>query len=82
MAKAEKLVVNDYNVVLTLNKHEAETLLAVTGKIGGTPENTRRRFVDSIRRAMLSAGVQEVAVKTGYPETYNGVWFTTEIVNG
>lgn len=83
MATAEKKlipvppVVQKYNIVLTLDQNEAETLLAITGKIGGEPERTRRRFVDSIRRALILAGVNTVDTKFML-SLMNGVWFSTE----
>jgi hypothetical protein len=81
MATAEKKVIPvpvKYNVVLTLDQNEAETLLAITGRVGGTPENTRRRFVDNIRVALQTAGVQEVIART--LSSANSIWFAYESI--
>lgn len=43
--------------VLTLTELEAETLNAMTGKIGGDPRSTYRGVVDGIRTALLAANV-------------------------
>ena len=80
MAKAEKFAVNDYNVVLTLNKHEAETLLAVTGRIGGPTEKSRRQFMDNIGIALSNAGVNAVHLKTEEP--HRAIYFLDEALNG
>lgn len=78
MAKAEKKNVENYDMVLTLNKDEAETLLIVTGKIGGVPERTRRRFMNNIRKALQTAGVNEVQTTTTKNSPYQGIWFEDE----
>jgi len=79
MATATKKATTIYNVTLTLNHNEAETLLALTGKIGGDPNTSRRRFIDSIRHALREAGVNAV-----YPEYdpvfKDAIWFGTEDV--
>ncbi len=41
-----------YKVILELSQDEAETLLGVTGGIGGDPETSRRKHTDSIRYAL------------------------------
>lgn len=82
MAIAKKIVlplppvVPKYNVVLTLDKNEAETLLALTSKVGGAPEETRRRFVDGIRQALILADVQQVNAHT--LANCGSIWFTYE----
>ncbi len=48
----------DAIILLTLNKAEAETLMDVSGSVGGSPTNSRRRHVESIRSALMSAGVR------------------------
>jgi hypothetical protein len=79
MAKAEKFAVNDYNVVLTLNKHEAETLLAVTGRIGGPTEKSRRQFMENIGKALSNAEVNAVDFKT--EESDRAIYFSDEVFN-
>jgi hypothetical protein len=83
MATAEKKpVTTDYTLVLTLDKNEAETLYAITGMVGGTPEKSRRRFVDNIRYTLYKAGVADVHVKLDHTETYGGIFFANEEING
>ena len=79
MATAEKKIAPvKYNVVLTLDQNEAETLLFITGKVGGSPETSRRRFVDEIRAALQKADVK--AVQASCDEERKSVWFNHEKV--
>ena len=80
MAKAEKIAENDYNVILTLNKHEAETLFAVTTRIGVVAENSRRQFMDNIGKALSNAGVKRVLLKT--EGSNRAIYFLEEAFNG
>jgi hypothetical protein len=82
MATAEKKVITDYTIVLTLDKNEAETLYAITDRVRGAPEVTRRRFVNRIRYALYKAGVADVHVKLDHTETYGGIFFANEEING
>lgn len=45
------------SVILTLTQEEAETLHAITYRVGGDPRTTRRKHVDSIRRALTETGI-------------------------
>ena len=44
--------------ILTLDKDEAETLLIILQLIGGSPARSRRKFADSVARALETAGVK------------------------
>lgn len=57
MAKAIKKTPDDYEVVLTLSKVEAELLRRVLGRIGGHPSGLRRH-IDSMSAALDAAGVR------------------------
>jgi hypothetical protein len=50
--------------------------------VGGTPEKSRRRFVDNIRYTLYKAGVADVHVKLDHTETYGGIFFANEEING
>jgi type II secretory pathway predicted ATPase ExeA len=80
MAKAE-MKLTDYTLNLTLNQNEAETLLIILGKIGGTPTTTRRRFADAMRKALNTAGVGIVIAKTN-SSAHDSIYFDDEVVNG
>jgi hypothetical protein len=45
--------------VLCLTADEAQTLMAVCDRIGGSPRTTRRRHMDAIRSALSAAGVKK-----------------------
>lgn len=45
------------NIEITMTETEAETLLAVTNRIGGAPHNTRRKHTDALTRALKEAGI-------------------------
>lgn len=51
MAKAERKLPNDFEVVLTLSKAEAEVLWKIIRKVGGNPDG-KRLCVDRIERAL------------------------------
>lgn len=57
MAKVEKKVVESYTVVLELSADEAEALLSVLGRVGGSPSLTPRGYIDTIYRALHEVGV-------------------------
>jgi hypothetical protein len=44
-------------VVLTLSFDEAQTLLDITHRIGGSAERTRRKHTDAIRDALARVGI-------------------------
>lgn len=46
--------------VLELSEREAETLLFITGRIAGSPNSSPRKYVDDIRDALVSSGVNQV----------------------
>lgn len=43
-------------VTLVLTKDEAKTLRAVTSKIGGEPDTSRRKHMNAIARALIKVG--------------------------
>jgi hypothetical protein len=58
-AVAEVTVVTTVeSVTLTLSADEAEALRSVTGLVGGHPDYTARRHIDSIRDALDDVGVE------------------------
>jgi hypothetical protein len=57
MASATVEVVNIKTVKIVLSEDEAQTLLDITNKVGGCHETSQRRHVDSIRRALVNAGL-------------------------
>ena len=65
MAKAIKNVIPPpvvepkVEVVLTLSKDEAETLLAILGRVGGSPVNSRRKYAQSIFYALGDLSLDE-----------------------
>ena len=52
MATATKKEYQQFDVVLTLSKEEAQTLLDITRQIGGSPLVSRRKYSDSIGNAL------------------------------
>ncbi len=56
----------DYTVNLKLDKNEAETLLMIVRRIGGSPYTTRRKFADNISKSLRNAGVLVDGVGCGY----------------
>ena len=44
----KRTVVEVDEIVLTLNADEAETLLAITAKVGGDPRLSRRKHIDAL----------------------------------
>lgn len=54
--------------VLTLSQQEAETLMIITGWVGG-PYSGRRRDMESIQQALRSAGMDE---QFEHPDYENG----------
>ena len=85
MAKATKRllpafpVVPKYTVTLELSQNEAETLFAVTTRIGGVPEKSRRQFMDNIGKALSNAGVNAVDFKT--QASNRAIYFLDEVFN-
>ena len=69
--KTKTIVETEDVVVLTLTKEEAKTLGTLTHFIGGCPRRSRRKHMDSINNALVSAGVDtwgashNVAIRAG-----------------
>lgn len=60
MAKAVLEVVKvPLPVVLTLEAEEARTLLRICRMIGGSPHNSRRKHMDSIKEVLELVGVDD-----------------------
>jgi hypothetical protein len=79
MATATKKATTIYNVTLTLNQNEAETLRRLLSKIGGDLQKSRRRFTNSIASALHMAGVDYVDVRFD-PQFSGSLWFGNEDV--
>jgi hypothetical protein len=61
-------------ITLILSKEEAQVILDVSSKVGGTPESTRRRFADSISSALHKVDMyfkNSLDLKVNG----NGLWF-------
>jgi len=43
-----------------LSEEEAQTLMAILGKVGGNPEKSRRRWAHSMRSGLRDAGIYSV----------------------
>jgi hypothetical protein len=54
VAKAKKRETVTYTVELDLSLEEAQVIFDITEKIAGSPETSRRKFVDSIRSSLFS----------------------------
>lgn len=89
MAKAEKKLIpvppaqQPFEVMLTLNEQEAQTLADILAKVGGVPETTRRRHASAIAGALEEAGVRfhYTQFSCGAPDLHvqgNGLWFEEE----
>lgn len=48
-----------YSIDLLLSQDEAETLLLVVGRIGGSQHHSRRGYTNKVYHALLEAGVEE-----------------------
>ncbi|MEV6419040.1 hypothetical protein [Streptomyces sp. NPDC051662] len=46
-------------ITLTLTMEEAETLIAIAAKVGGSRERTVRKHVDSVTNALLMMGARD-----------------------
>lgn len=59
MATAKKVEIPQpkFTVELSLSQEEAGALYAVSGRICGTPETSRRKHFDNIRLALRSVGI-------------------------
>ena len=56
MAKAKAKEPVRPSVILELTPEEAEALVRITYRVGGTPESTRRGKIDANREALESVG--------------------------
>lgn len=68
--------------ILELNEYEAEALLCVATRVGGSPTVSRRRVFDFIQRSLHNAGVREPrgVVDMGKSSTFlNSVYFKEEL---
>jgi len=59
MAKAKK-VTDTYAFILKLTTDEAMALKWVLGKVGGDPDNTPRKHIDSIDAALGKIGIEPI----------------------
>jgi hypothetical protein len=46
------------SVTLTLTGKEAETLVGILGRVGGSPDNSDRKYVDSIYKALSGCAIE------------------------
>jgi hypothetical protein len=87
MAKATKSIIPQKPVItytLELTEEEANFLLAVTHCIGGDPVASRRRYSDTIGKALKNAGIPELVVDEFFniPDIMNSssdIWFHNEV---
>jgi len=64
-----------YTVKFDLDLEDAETLLAMTYRIGGDPDKSMRGLFDNIRHSLSDAGVTKAHErKIGIPNGKNGFW--------
>jgi hypothetical protein len=63
-----------HKVVLELSLAEAETLLAITGLIGGCPSESRRAHTDAIGEALQDAGLVKPLVAL-VDDRMNSIYF-------
>lgn len=63
-------------IEITMTESEAETILAVTRRIGGTPHNTRRKHTDALGVALVNAGVELADDSIGL--CISGKWISEE----
>lgn len=59
---------------LELNHDEAQTLRDILDNVGGSPENTRRKYADNILHAMHSVGLRASAKEDIAPNS--SIYFT------
>jgi hypothetical protein len=68
-------VVEEDVVVLTLSKDEAETLRMICYTTGGHEKKSRRKYIDSIGKALEAAGI---SLLPDYGKNFsNRLWFRT-----
>jgi len=87
MAKATKSIIPQKPVItytLELTEEEANFLLAVTYSIGGDPVASRRRYSDTIGKALKNAGIPKLVVDKLFkvPDIMNSnraIWFHNEV---
>lgn len=62
----------EYQLVMTLNRDEAETLHSLTRLVGGSEDGSPRTHIQSIMRALRDAGVDAVdlPVENGHSSIY------------
>jgi hypothetical protein len=58
MATASMKTITTHTVTLELSHDEARFLRAITNLISGSPDNSRRKFADSIEQALEKASVK------------------------
>ena len=78
MATARKEPTSDYNLILTLNSQEAETLQTILGNIGGDPKTSPRKYSDAIWDALKAAGVEySEGIQNRLSTKFNSLYFST-----
>jgi hypothetical protein len=79
MAKAIKVPTDDFDVQITLNKKEAQTLLSILRTVGGHPERTARKYSDAIYNELRNLVDPIYPVLQGWDTKSTGggasIWF-------
>lgn len=76
MAKAKKVpvpIIPEFNVELILSADEADALMTILYRIGGSIQ-TRRRFTDSVLQALRQAGLKHTRADDILPQA-GSIWF-------
>ena len=85
MAKAIKNIIPPpvvepkVEVVLTLSKEEAETLLAILGRVGGSPVTSRRKYAQSIFYALGDLSLNYNSAGEPDLRAVGSLWFADRI---
>lgn len=58
ITRTETVVVVPETVTLTLTMNEAQTIADIFAKVGGSPDGSRRGYVEAVSDALLDAGVR------------------------
>ena len=83
MAKASKKlirVVEENEYTLTLNEKEIQTLTSILGFIGGSPTKSRRKYADSIAKALRTVGFDTNTDPTDISLHSRAIYFEDEVV--
>lgn len=73
-----KPVEPDVKFVLELTPEEAETLVILSGCVGGNPSNTRRKHTNAICNALLATGIQRPSFEKTVKTHRGSIWFNPE----